>query len=167
MGIWIPGKHRHVMPTSWTYALLSVFVVSAISLIGIAAISLSERRVRQTIFVSVSLAAGAMFGDAFIHILPESFAMRGQAIRASSFVLVGILTFFVLEKFLRWRHAHEIENESRRTIQPVGYLNLFADATHNLIDGMLVGAAYSVSISGGLATTSNKKLDGCRISSTV
>lgn len=141
------------MPTNWTYALLSVFVVSTISLIGIAAISLSERRVRQTIFVSVSLAAGAMFGDAFIHILPESFAMRGQAIKASTFVLVGILTFFVLEKFLRWRHAHEIEDVSRRTIQPVGYLNLFADATHNLIDGMLVGAAYSVSISGGLATT--------------
>ncbi|MCM3903923.1 MAG: hypothetical protein ND866_19655 [Pyrinomonadaceae bacterium] len=35
----------------------------------------------------------------------------------------------------------------------MGYLNLIADAAHNLIDGMLVGAAYSVSISVGLATT--------------
>lgn len=30
---------------------------------------------------------------------------------------------------------------------------LFADATHNLIDGMLIRAAYTVSISVGLATT--------------
>jgi zinc and cadmium transporter len=141
------------MSSEWAYTLVSVFVVSLISLVGIAAISLSERRVRQMIFVSVSLAAGAMFGDAFIHILPESFATPDRATKTSTSVLLGILTFFVLEKFLRWRHAHEFEGESQRTIEPVGYLNLFADATHNLIDGMLVGAAYSVSVSVGLATT--------------
>ena len=141
------------MSSEWAYTLVSVFVVSLISLVGIAAISLSERRVGQMIFVSVSLAAGAMFGDAFIHILPESFATPDRATKTSTSVLLGILTFFVLEKFLRWRHAHEFEGESQRTIEPVGYLNLFADATHNLIDGMLVGAAYSVSVSVGLATT--------------
>ncbi len=141
------------MFAEWTYTLLSVFVVSAISLMGIAAISLSDRTVKRTIFISVSLAAGAMFGDAFIHILPESFAEPGRKLLTSTYVLVGILTFFTLEKFLRWRHAHEFENESVRRIEPVGYLNLFADAVHNLIDGMLIGAAYTVSISVGLATT--------------
>lgn len=141
------------MSGEWTYTLLSVFVVSAISLIGIAAISLSDLIVKRMIFISVSLAAGAMFGDAFIHILPESFAEPGRKLWTSTYVLAGILIFFILEKFLRWRHAHEFENESVRTIEPVGYLNLFADATHNLIDGMLVGAAYTVSISLGLATT--------------
>jgi zinc and cadmium transporter len=40
-----------------------------------------------------------------------------------------------------------------RAIEPVGYLNLSADATHNLIDGMLIGAAYTVNASVGLATT--------------
>jgi zinc and cadmium transporter len=141
------------MSVEWSYALISVTVVSAISLIGIAAISLSELRVRQMIFISVSLAAGAMFGDAFIHILPESFAKPERATSTSVYVLLGILTFFVLEKFLRWRHAHELGGESQQRIEPVGHLNLFADATHNLIDGMLVGAAYTVSVSVGLATT--------------
>ncbi|HEU4477544.1 MAG TPA: ZIP family metal transporter [Pyrinomonadaceae bacterium] len=141
------------MSDQWAYTLLSVVVVSAISLIGLAAISLSDRIIKQTIFVSVSLAAGAMFGDAFIHILPESFAVPGQRLWTSTYVLFGILTFFVLEKFLRWRHAHEFENGSVRAIEPVGYLNLFADATHNLIDGMLVGASYTISIPVGLATT--------------
>jgi zinc and cadmium transporter len=141
------------MSAKWIYALSSVFVVSVVSLVGIATISLSERRLRQTIFISVSLAAGAMFGDAFVHILPESFAKPGRAIATSTYVLTGILGFFVLEKFLRWRHAHEVEGEIHRAIEPVGYLNLFADATHNLIDGMLIGAAYTVSIGLGLATT--------------
>lgn len=141
------------MPGQWAYTLLSVFLVSAISLIGIAAVSLSDLRVKQTIFISVSLAAGAMFGDAFIHILPESFAEPEQRLWASTYVLMGILSFFSLEKFLRWRHAHEFETESVRTIEPVGYLNLFADGAHNLIDGMLIGAAYTVSIPLGLATT--------------
>ena len=141
------------MSVTWTYALLSVLVVSAISLIGIAAISLSDRVVKRTIFISVSLAAGAMFGDAFIHILPEAFADPMRRLWTSTYVLTGILAFFVLEKFLRWRHAHEFENDSVRAIEPVGYLSLFADATHNLIDGMLVGAAYTLSIPVGLATT--------------
>jgi zinc and cadmium transporter len=141
------------MPVTWTYVLSSVIVVSAISLIGIATISLSDRIVKRTIFISVSLAAGAMFGDAFIHILPESFAEPRRRLWTSTYILIGIFTFFILEKFLRWRHAHEFENGSARTIEPVGYLNLFADATHNLIDGMLIGAAYTVSISVGLATT--------------
>lgn len=141
------------MSVAWTYSLLSVLVVSAISLIGIAAISLSDRVVKQTIFISVSLAAGAMFGDALIHILPESFAQPGRNLWISTYVLIGILTFFILEKFLRWRHAHEFENDSVQAIEPVGYLNLFADATHNLIDGMLIGAAYTVNFSVGLATS--------------
>lgn len=141
------------MSGEWTYTLLSVLLVSAISLIGIATISLSDLVVKRTIFISVSLAAGAMFGDAFIHILPESFAEPGRKLWISTYILLGILIFFILEKFLRWRHAHEFENNSVRPIDPVGYLNLFADATHNLIDGMLIGAAYTVSVSVGLATT--------------
>jgi zinc and cadmium transporter len=140
------------MGLTWTYTLLSVFAVSVVSLIGLATISASQRRVKQTIFISVSLAAGAMFGDAVIHILPETFAKADTALLPSTSVLAGILTFFILEKFLRWRHAHEF-NLDQAGIHPVGYLNLFADATHNAIDGMLVGAAYSVSTSGGLATT--------------
>lgn len=141
------------MAGEWIYALLSVFVVSAISLIGLAAISLSDRALKRIIFISVSLAAGAMFGDAFIHILPESFAEPERKLLTSSYVLSGILTFFILEKFLHWRHAHHVENAGVDTVAAFGYLNLFADGAHNLIDGMLIGAAYTVGLSLGLATT--------------
>jgi hypothetical protein len=66
------------MISDWTYTLLSVVMVSAISLIGIATISLSDRIVKQTIFVSVSLAAGAMFGDVF-HLHSAGIVRRASA----------------------------------------------------------------------------------------
>lgn len=133
------------------YAIASVTLVSVVSLIGIVTISLSEERLRSALFVLVSLAAGAMFGDTFIHLLPESFQKPGGTLPASMYVLCGILAFFVLEKFLLWRHQHTLESGNR--IHPLGYLNLIADGVHNLIDGMMIGASYLVSVPIGMATT--------------
>lgn len=135
------------MSAAWFYAIASVILVSLASLIGIAFISMSEPRLRQMIFILVSLAVGALFGDAFLHLLPESFEKSGGRPETSLCVLAGIFTFFVLEKFLHWRHEHILP------ISPIGYMNLVADGAHNLIDGMLVGASYLVSPSVGIATT--------------
>jgi zinc transporter ZupT len=62
-----------VLSAKVLYAIASVILVSLVSLIGIITISVSEERLRSALFVLVSLAAGAMFGDTFIHLLPESF----------------------------------------------------------------------------------------------
>lgn len=133
------------------YAVASVTFVSLISLVGVVTISLSNKKLRSALFVLVSLAAGAMFGDAFVHLLPESFQRSGETLAASISVLTGILAFFVLEKFLLWRHQHTLESNDR--IHPLGYLNLIADGVHNLIDGMMIGASYLVSLPIGIATT--------------
>jgi zinc and cadmium transporter len=61
------------MINGWFLAIGSVTFVSLLSLIGVAFISVNEEKLRQIIFVMVSLAVGALFGDAFIHLLPESF----------------------------------------------------------------------------------------------
>jgi zinc and cadmium transporter len=133
------------------YAIASVILVSLVSLVGVVTISVSEERLRSALFVLVSLAAGAMFGDTFIHLLPESFQKPGETLLPSISVLCGILAFFVLEKFLLWRHQHTLE--SNKSIHPLGYLNLIADGVHNLIDGMMIGASYLVSVPIGIATT--------------
>lgn len=140
-----------MISTNAVYAIASVILVSLVSLIGIVTISISEERLRSVLFVLVSLAAGAMFGDTFIHLLPESFQKPGETFVPSMSVLSGILAFFVLEKFLLWRHQHTLE--SGNLIHPLGYLNLIADGVHNLIDGMMIGASYLVSLPIGLATT--------------
>jgi zinc and cadmium transporter len=43
--------------------------------------------------------------------------------------------------------------EANHPIHPVGYMNLLADGVHNLIDGMIIGASYLVSLPVGIATT--------------
>jgi zinc and cadmium transporter len=99
----------------------------------------------------VSFAAGGLFGDAFIHLLPEAFKAEGSSLRVSLFIVMGIFVFFVLEKFLRWRHCHISDCEKH--LHPVVTMNLIGDAVHNLIDGMLIGASFSVSVPIGVAST--------------
>lgn len=147
------SREEKVEPTSvvWSYSLISVILVSLLSLIGIAFISISEEKLKRIIFVMVSLAVGGLFGDAFIHLLPESFAKSESKLQASLYVLAGIFAFFILEKFFRWRHQHVLESD--HPIHPVGYMNLLADGAHNFIDGMIIGASYLVSLPVGIATT--------------
>jgi len=133
------------------YAIVSVILISLVSLIGAVTISLSVDRLRRITLFLVSFAVGGLLGDAFIHLLPESFEELGTNLLVSLYVILGILIFFVLEKFLRWRHCHIPTSEEH--LHPFVTMNLVGDATHNLVDGMLVGASYMVSFPIGLTTT--------------
>lgn len=139
------------MLSPWVCALASVLVVSLISFIGVVTIFVGRQRLQPAIFLLVSLAVGAMLGDAFIHLLPESFERMPNSLEASLYCLAGILGFFVLEKFLLWQHDHAAEHT--HPVHPVGYINLIADGLHNFVDGALIGASYLVSVPIGLATT--------------
>ena len=142
------------MSVAWLYSLASVIVVSLISLVGIFALKLSEDTLKRTIFILVSLATGGLLGDAFIHILPEAYAHTAAAMATSVYVLAGIFVFFILEKFLRWRHEHvPYGTHYGNPSHAVGMMNLIADGVHNFIDGMVIAASYLVSIPIGIATT--------------
>ena len=130
--------------------LISVTVVSLLSLVGISLLALSHEAFHRIVFILVALAVGALFGDAFLHLLPEAYGDPTHSFQTSLFVLAGILLFFMLENFLHWRHQHSDEHEE---IQPFGYLNLTADISHNFIDGLIIGASYLVGFKMGLATT--------------
>ncbi len=135
----------------WLYTLLSVLVISGISFIGVITLVVDRRRIQPIVFAMVGLAVGAMLGDAFIHLLPEAFASTRAPLAVSLNCLAGMMIFFMLEKFLLWRHDHAAEHT--HPIHPVGYINLIADGLHNFIDGVLVGASYLVSVPIGLGTT--------------
>ena len=135
----------------WLYALCSVIVVSLVSLIGLLTVSWSPERLERVLFVMVSLAVGAMFGNAFIHLLPHAFSASSAPLQSSLLILAGILTFLIMEKFLLWRHDHLAS--AQHEIHPVGYMNLFADGLHNFVDGILIGAGYLVNVPTGVATT--------------
>ena len=137
--------------TIYIYAFVSVIIVSLVSLIGIFSLSLKEEIVKKYISLFISLAVGALLGDAFIHLIPEAFRNSPNSTIASLLIVSGILIFFIIEKFLHWHH-HEDDTEKKH-IYPVGKLLLFTDSFHNLIDGIIIGVSFLVSIPIGIATT--------------
>ncbi|OGI93629.1 hypothetical protein A3A03_01375 [Candidatus Nomurabacteria bacterium RIFCSPLOWO2_01_FULL_40_18] len=139
------------MTIIYIYAFASVLVVSLVSFVGIFMLSLQEEKLRKYIFIFISLAIGALLGDAFIHLIPEAFEKSDNAMLSSILIISGILIFFILEKFLHWHHHGEDREEPH--VHPVGKLVLFSDGIHNFIDGMIIGVSFLISVPVGLATT--------------
>jgi len=144
------------MHTVWLYAVLSVILESLVSLFGVLTLPFTGERLKGTTSVLVSLAVGAMLGDAFIHLLPEAFAKTGNPLQVSLCVLAGIFGFFALEKFLHWHHVHSLDEHDHgegAPVHPVGYMSLIAGGLDNLVDGLVIGAAFLISVSTGIAVT--------------
>jgi len=136
----------------WLYSLSSVLIISLISLIGVFTLKIKQEKLKTILIYLISFSAGALFGDAFIHLLPELIKEKGFTIISALSILSGILIFFILEKFVHFQHCHM--PVSSHHIHPFAYMNLVGDALHNFIDGLVIAASYLVSIPVGLATTS-------------
>ncbi len=136
---------------TWLYSLLSVLIVSLISLVGVLTISIKERQLRSVLLLLVSFSAGGLFGDAFIHLIPEAAEESGFGLNVSIYVLVGIMTSFIVEKLLCWRHCHIPTSDEHP--HPFAYMNLFGDSIHNFIDGLIIAGSYLANLPLGIATT--------------
>lgn len=166
-----PLRRYHPDPTAVTptvQALVSVLIVSAISLVGLLALSRQHDVLARRLPLLVSLAAGVLLGGAVLHLLPEAVDALGPGLWLPGLFLVGFLGFFVLERYL-WFHHHGSASgalepriphrpghglaEDCPDPHPVVIMNLVGDGVHNLIDGMAIGAAYLVDPAAGLATT--------------
>jgi zinc and cadmium transporter len=141
--------------TTWALSLLSVGAVSLVALVGLGTLSLNEQRTRRLAAVLVSFAVGALLGDAFIHLIPQTFANDALTLRSSLLILGGILLFFVVEKLLRHEHGllHRHHHPGERAQPELAAINVLGDAIHNFIDGVLIGASYLAGPTLGVSTT--------------
>jgi zinc and cadmium transporter len=134
----------------WILAIVSVIGISAISLIGILFIWITDARLKKAFMYLVSFAVGGLLGDVFLHLMPEIIDTGFET--ATALILIsGILVSFGVERFLQWRHCH-IPTSGEHP-HSFAYMNLFGDSVHNLIDGLIVGGSYLASIPLGIATT--------------
>jgi zinc and cadmium transporter len=122
----------------------------------------------------VSFAIGALLGAAFMALLPH--ALEAPGINGSHgialTVLLGLLAFFLMEKTVIWRHCHTEECEVHGAVNPeehshgttaavleraqkaaTGNLILIGDGIHNLVDGVLIAAAFLTDIHLGVVTS--------------
>lgn len=127
----------------------------------------------------VSFATGALLSAALLGLLPHAVASAGIANthEIGLTLLGGLLLFFVLEKMVLWRHCHQDvcevhvhpevhahapghthehvhnhdDNEQNRN-KASAMLILIGDGFHNVLDGVLIAAAFMTDVHLGVVT---------------
>ena len=131
---------------------LSVFLVSLISFVGIAALSLNKKALQGILLVLLAFGAGTLLGGALFDIIPEAMRLGGGT--ALQYIAVGIVLFFIIERFIHWHHHHHNEGlDHRDRVRPFAYLNLIGEGIHNFLDGTIIAASYLVSFEIGIIAT--------------
>jgi len=136
----------------WLYSLSGVLLVSLVSLIGAVTLMVRKYNIDHLLLYLVSFSVGALFGDVFIHIIPEVTEKAGFDAKIGVFFLSGIVLFFIVEKIVHWHHCHRT-NHSGEHLHPMVYTNLIGDGMHNFLDGVIIASAFLVSVPIGVATT--------------
>lgn len=128
--------------------LIATISISIISISIILALSTREDYLKKSLSYLVALSAGTLLGATFFHLMPGGLeSMDSQSFL--TIVLCSFILFFVLEKFIYWRHCHDLECDTHT----FGYMNLIGDSIHNFIDGMIIASAFYVDVYLGIAAT--------------
>ncbi len=111
----------------------------------------------------LSLAAGALMGTAFLHLLPEAFESQVKAHALFMTLLIGLVFFFLLDKAELWHHGHEHghqhtpepdHNHEHTHDQDHGHIHghdapqsgswavIAGDSVHCFGDGILIASAF-------------------------
>ncbi len=138
------------------YILVFNFIGSVISLLGGVLLLLRRKNIHKISHYLSSFAAGTLLGTVFFDLLPEAIEDAEKSKVGLSFVfifvLIGILSFFILERFLHWFHHHGFEEDEIKG-KPIVPLITIGDTIHNFVDGITIAATFMVSIPVGIITT--------------
>ncbi len=133
------------------YALISVTVVSLLSLLGAIFIVFQRKLIESLTTYMLAFSSGILLGTTFYDLIPEGYIHIQESIY--TWVIVGVVTFFILEKFIHW-HTHVEEAEvDKGSKKHVAYLTLIGDGIHNFLDGAIIGVTFLTSIPLGITTT--------------
>jgi len=98
----------------------------------------------------ISYAVGTLLGVALLALLPEALT-HIPAGSAMLTLLAGVLTFFLLEKYVIWRHCHDT-HECEVHTSSAASLVIVGDAFHTFVDGAVIAAAVLTSVPLGITT---------------
>jgi len=95
-------------------------------------------------------AAGVLLGAAFIDLLPEALEQGADQDTILLATLIGILAFFVLERFVSvFHHHHPEEDHDKSKSSSTNIMVIIGDTLHNALDGVAIASAFLI---GGSST---------------
>jgi zinc and cadmium transporter len=97
----------------------------------------------------ISYAVGTLIGVALLALVPEALGEL-PARPAMLTMAAGILSFFLLEKAVIWRHCHH--DEDCHVHSTAASLVIIGDAFHTFVDGAVIAAAVLTSVPLGVTT---------------
>jgi zinc and cadmium transporter len=109
----------------------------------------------------VSLSAGVLLGTSLLHVLPEAFESKSaDAHDLFLTLLIGLLSFWLLEKAELYRHGHHHEGDGHHHHHEFdahqagkgGFSILLGDSIHNFCDGVIIAAAFLADVQLGIVT---------------
>lgn len=140
------------------YIIFFTLVGSVFSLIGGVLLLINEKKTLKYSHFLAAFAAGTLLGTVFFDLFPEAvhesenLEKSGTEVSIFIWTLLGILGFFLLERFIHWFHHHQHAYEEK-LVKPTVPLIIIGDSVHNFIDGVVIAATFLVSIPLGIITT--------------
>lgn len=134
------------------FALIILFtLLGSIFSVGLAALILlcTGKRMESVTAGLIPYAIGTLLGAAFFGMIPNA-QKQIPSERILPLILGGLILFFILEKVALWRHCHEKPCDIHTRS---GTMILIGDSLHNFVDGVAITAAFSSSITLGIATS--------------
>lgn len=135
---------------SFIYSLISSILVSLVSFVGILLFFRQLGKKRLVISGLIAFAAGALIGDALLHLLGEFINDNGYSVDMIISVFLGILLMMVIEAYFHCSHDSEDELEHHKI---AAKNNLIGDSIHNFLDGIAIASSYLVNPAVGITST--------------
>lgn len=129
--------------------IISALFLASLGCLAIASLMLllKDKDLNRVSTYFLYVASGILLGAAFLGMIPKAIAFA-DPIRITSFILIGILFLFTLEKFVMWRNCGN--KDCDRHSSASSSVTLIGDAFHHIIDGIVITSSFIISIEVGI-----------------
>jgi zinc transporter ZupT len=123
--------------------ILASTLACIVTIIGIYVIRKYESWGSANVAYFMSFAAGVLISVSFIHIIPKSSGMNEAS---PIFLLVGYMSLYLINRFLKTYICHEYECEN----YTFGLIPMLGIGFHSFLDGVIYSVTFNVSVFTGL-----------------
>ncbi len=132
--------------------LIIALIDTLLGFSGVVTLKLKKEKFEKVISILIAFAAGSLLGGAFFHLLPEALDRGIKPINFSVILIIGFLTFLILEEWMHWHRCEDTHKDNSK-VKPYSYLMIIGDFIHNIIDGFILIGAILTNTSLGIITT--------------